>query len=161
MTSIKELSRPPDYEIRANIFIHHVREEGMKTKKQYAYSDLFELNVEKALEKWVERFQALNNILGDMDRSALGKFAPIVLADNLDVQSASRCEVEVYASCTSGKPLKEFVDKTLNLAERQGGAINGDFMPMLSTQDKKDMITRLDSEAGESWFISHLFFAFE
>lgn len=77
------------------------------------------------------------------------------------MQSASRCEVEVYANCTSGKPLREFVDKTLDLAERQGGAINGDFMPMLSTQDKKDMITRLDSEAGESTFISHLVFTFK
>lgn len=37
MISIKELTRPPDYEIRANIFIHHVRGEGMKVRKQYAY----------------------------------------------------------------------------------------------------------------------------
>jgi hypothetical protein len=159
--NIKELTRPPDYEIRANIFIHHVRGVGMQIERKYGYLDIFQLTVEKALEEWGKRFDALSKISNFMDTTALGEIAPSVLADHLDQESASSCEVEIYVSCTSYKPVTEFINAILELAKKQTGNINDNFMPMLSTEDRKDMIKRLDSEAGESRFITHLFFTFK
>ena len=57
----KNRLRPPEFEIRANQFMHHVNGVAMKMKREG--QSLFNLTVEKALSTWADRYDAFQKFL--------------------------------------------------------------------------------------------------
>jgi hypothetical protein len=155
----EELSHLPDYEKRAHIFMEGVRE--IREEVLEEHDSILLVMVSDALETWRKSYRSLDKIFSeaDVDLTVFGDFTPAAIAERLDRQSTSSSVVEVNASCDLQKPLKKFIKQTLDLAQEQGGRIDGDFIP-LSTENLKDMInTTSYKECG--FLTCNLFFVFD
>ncbi|MCJ7792687.1 MAG: hypothetical protein MUP45_01810 [Candidatus Marinimicrobia bacterium] len=154
----EKLNQIPSHEIRAKSFMDGVQEIEGKILK--AHDVMLSVMVNNALETYGKGYHSLDKMLTEsgMDLSDFGDLAPAAIAERLDQETNSRSVVEVYASCDVRKPLLKFIKKTLKLAEKQGGRIDGNFMA-LSTDERENMISTSSLEFG--FLTCNLFFTFD
>lgn len=156
MTSIEELLQPPDFEIKANSFIQQIESVGKKIQEANPNTDL-RVTIKKALPRLIDGYDELQKVIGD---SQIAGISPEILAEDLNRRSATECVVEVYSLSDAYKPLLEFIQQALILADENYGKLDTGFSPLLATTNEENFITKVGDEAV-SMFNSHLYFTFE
>ncbi len=146
--------RPPDFEIRAKQFMHHVRGVQMKMSREHHY---IELTVEDALATWSDRFSALAKV---MEPDPQLKNEVNARSDELDQQTVDHSLVDVYAYSDLKSSLKIFAKEVNALAQKMRAQSTSELMGMLMTTDAPDEIEYVGDEI-ESMPTFHKTFKFQ
>ena len=123
----------PEFEQRADAFIQVVEEEIKETKKRNP-ADYLEMGIEKSLEAWMRRYDALSEIPGEDFFGSLSP-TPNQLSNQLDINSASECKVTIHGTSDRNVLLTSLVAKIKGIAKNHQ-ALPSTGIPLISTDDE-------------------------
>ena len=157
MSGLEQLLEPPEFEKVADIFVQQVKVLIVDFHTTRDTGERLTLQVEKTMPKAIRALSTLQDIMGDEAEifKNFGLSTPGEIADEMDIQSANRCDVEVYASGTNHQVVADFVRDVREMATASGAQnTEGGFTPF-STNDIDDGI---DTAGGGS--MAMLYFTF-